>query len=146
MVRVATASEHPRLMALYEEWGYRGGITPDDVVFIAEEGDEAVGLVRRAGDGGIIMLRGMYVAPHLRRSGVGTRLLAAFVDDLQGSDCYCIPLAHLTAFYRRAGFTVVAEHAAPPMLAERLRRYRSEGHRVVLMRRPPNGRDVDRAG
>src|SRR5215218_7464341 len=76
----------------------------------------------------ITMLRGMYVAPAVRRSGVGTRLLAAFVEHLGGTECYCIPFAHLTQFYQQAGFTLLAEGTAPAMLAERLRNYRSEGH------------------
>ena len=136
MVRVAMASEYPRLIALYETWGYQGGIAPDDVVFVAEQADEVVGLVRRAAEGGIIMLRGMYVAPEVRHSGVGTRLLGAFVDHLYGTECFCIPFAHLTAFYQRVGFTLLAEGAGPAVLSERLRAYRGEGHQVVLMYRP----------
>jgi GNAT superfamily N-acetyltransferase len=133
-------------MALYEQWGYGGGIGADDVVFAAQHEDAVVGLVRRAAEGGTTMLRGMYVAPDFRRRGVGTGLLAAFVDHLHGTECFCIPFAHLTGFYGRAGFALLPESAAPAMLFERLRTYRSEGHQVVLMRRAPAGRDLDRAG
>jgi N-acetylglutamate synthase-like GNAT family acetyltransferase len=145
-VRVAKASEYPRLRALYELWGYRGGIAPDDVVFVAEQDGAVVGLVRRAAEGEIIMLRGMYVAPEVRRVGVGTTLLAAFVEHLDSAECFCIPFAHLTQFYQQAGFTLLAEGAAPAMLVERLRHYRSIGHQVVLMCRAPDGREFDRAG
>jgi N-acetylglutamate synthase-like GNAT family acetyltransferase len=145
-VRVAKPSEYPRLVALYELWGYRGGITADDVVFVAERAGEVVGLVRRAAEDEITMLRGMYVAPAVRRSGVGTSLLTAFAEHLDGAECFCIPFAHLTQFYQQAGFTLLAEGAAPAMLSERLRSYRSEGHQVVLMHRGSDGRHLDRTG
>ena len=137
MVRIAGVSEYPRLGALYELWGYRGGIAAADVVFVAQRGDEVVGIVRRANEGGITMLRGMHVAPECRRTGVGTSLLRAFVDQLHDTECFCIPFAHVTDFYQRAGFSVLAEDSAPAMLVERLRIYRDEGHKVVLMHRAP---------
>lgn len=146
VVRVAKPSEYSRLMALYEQWGYHGGIRADDVVFVAQYDDAPVGLVRRATEGGITMLRGMYVAPEFRRHGVGLSLLATFADHLCGTECFCIPFAHLTGFYGRVGFALLPESEAPALLSERLRTYRGEGHQVVLMRRDPIGRGLDRAG
>jgi GNAT superfamily N-acetyltransferase len=82
------------------------------------------------------MLRGMYVDPAQQRQGVGSHLLRAFVRDLAGVECFCLPFAHLIAFYERGGFAVVAEDTALPFLAERLSRYRQEGRDVLIMRRP----------
>ena len=101
--------EHAALTSLYEAWGYRAGIAPVDVVFVAERSGAVVGIVRRSREDGLTMLRGMYTSPSARRTRVGTSLLEAFVRDLGEEDCYCIPFAHLTAFYGRAGFTVVSE-------------------------------------
>jgi predicted N-acetyltransferase YhbS len=79
------------------------------------------------------------VSPSARRTRVGTALLAAFVRDLGEEDCYCIPFAHLTAFYGQAGFAVVPEAIAPASLAARLKQYRREGHDVLLMHRVAHG-------
>ena len=81
------------------------------------------------------MLRGMHVDPAYQRRGVGDRLLGALVADLDG-DCFCIPFAHLTAFYARAGFAVIREDVVPAFLVQWLQRYREEGHDVLIMHRP----------
>jgi GNAT superfamily N-acetyltransferase len=134
-VRLAAASEHAALAALYAAWGYRAGIAPADVVYVAERSGTVVGIVRRSREDGLTMLRGMYVSPAARGTRVGTSLLAAFARDLGAGDCYCIPFAHLTAFYGKAGFVVMPELVAPAPLTARLQRYRLEGHDVLIMHR-----------
>ena len=134
-VRLAAASEYAALASLYEAWGYQAGIAADDMVYVAERMGTVVGLVRRSREDGLTMLRGMYVGPSERRTRVGTALLAAFARDLGEVECYCIPFAHLTRFYGRAGFTVLPEPAAPAELVARLQRYRLEGHDVLIMHR-----------
>ena len=134
-VRLATASEYASLAALYETWGYRAGIAAADVVYVAERSEAVVGIVRRSREEGLTMLRGMYVSPSARRTRVGTLLLFALVRDLGEEDCHCIPFAHLTPFYGRAGFTVMPEAIAPAPLVARVTRYRLEGHEVLIMHR-----------
>lgn len=135
VVRIADPAEHAALTALYREWGYRAGIGPGSTVYAALLNGETVGLVRRTTEEGTTMLRGMYVHPAHRRRHVGEQLLTAFVADLPGVDCYCIPFAHLVSFYGRAGFAVISEGATPAFLVERMRQYRAEGHDVLPMRR-----------
>ena len=65
-------------------------------------------------------------------------LRAAFTERLGGEECYCVPYAHLVAFYGRAGFEVVPPGGGPPFLRERVERYRSRGLDVTLMRRSPS--------
>jgi len=142
-VRIAAASEHTGLASLYEAWGYRGGIAVGDVVFVAERSGTVAGIVRRSREEGLTMLRGMYVSPFARRTRVGEALLAAFVRDLGEEDCYCIPFAHLTAFYGQAGFAVMSEAIAPAPLAARLRQYLLEGHDVLLMHRTAHAMELD---
>lgn len=134
-IRIAHPDEYEQLAALYLSWGYRGGLSSADVVYVAERGGRIAGLVRRTHEGGMTMLRGMYVDPAQQRRRVGTHLLRALVEDLNGAEWFCLPFAHLIAFYEGAGFAVVAEDAAPPFLVERLRRYRQEGRDVLIMRR-----------
>ncbi len=135
-VRVARPEELLRVREAYSAWGYNGGCESDDVVLLAERDREMLGVVRCTLEHGIVMLRGMQVAPHVRRQHVGTCLLESFVARLQGRECYCIPFAHLVAFYERGGFQLQLEHDAPPFLLDRLTRYRFDGLSVVLMRRP----------
>ena len=101
--RVASAFEYPHVAAAYEAWGYHGGVSPEDTLCIAEHGSELIAAVRRTHDGGFVLLRGMYVAPEYQRRGIGSQLLDFFVTHLDRAACYCVPYAHLRAFYGRAG-------------------------------------------
>jgi GNAT superfamily N-acetyltransferase len=134
-IRIAQSSEYEQLAALYRDWGYEAGIAAPDVVYIAELGNRVVGIVRRTLEESTTMLRGMQVDPMHQRIGVGTQLLTALVAGL-ADECFCIPFSHLTTFYGRAGFAVVPAARGPAFLSERVERYRNEGHKVLLMRRP----------
>lgn len=136
-IRVAHPTEFARLDTLYRTWGYQAGIAHADKVYVAQAADRTIGLVRRTREDTTTMLRGMHVDPAYQRRGVGDRLLSALVADLIDVECFCIPFAHLTLFYGRAGFVVVPEAAAPAFLRQWLHRYRAEGHDVLIMRRPP---------
>jgi GNAT superfamily N-acetyltransferase len=144
IIRVALPGEYELLTELYRRWGYDAGIAPSDVVYVAERAGQAVGLVRRTLENNVTMLRGMQVDPDHHRQGVGSLLLQALVADVRTRECFCIPFAHLTTFYGRGGFRVVAEEGAPRFLAERLSHYRHVGHNVLLMRRPADS-SLDRA-
>jgi len=131
----ASAAEYPAVERFYERLGYHRGIQPQDRVLVAREEGALIGVVRLCEEEGVVVLRGMYVDTPRRRTGVGTALLRAVEGALAGRECWCIPWAHLTAFYARAGFAE-AEADAPPHLARRLGGYRTEGRAVTLMRRP----------
>jgi predicted N-acetyltransferase YhbS len=134
-VRIADKSEHASLNEQYVAWGYRGGVDRENALFVAVLDGRAVGLVRRAREDQLTLLRGMYVDPAHHREGIGSALLDRFVRELEGAECYCVPFTHLTGFYERAGFAVVSDADAPATLAERTRRYRAEGRDVLMMRR-----------
>jgi GNAT superfamily N-acetyltransferase len=135
-IRVASAGDFERVREAYAAWGYDGGVSPADVVYVAERGRELTGVVRRTREHGVTMLRGMQVAPAWRRRRIGSRLLHTFVADLGGEECYCVPYTHLITFYGVAGFGATREDIAPPFLQERLVGYRARGLDVLLMRRP----------
>jgi GNAT superfamily N-acetyltransferase len=84
---VARADEYPASNQLYLQWGYRGGIAASDVVYCASVDRQVVGLVRQTTASGVLMLRGMHVAPEHQRQGIDARLLGAFVADLPRLDC-----------------------------------------------------------
>ncbi|MFN2637468.1 MAG: GNAT family N-acetyltransferase, partial [Gemmatimonadaceae bacterium] len=134
-VRVAQPDEHEQLAELYLRWDYRGGIDDADIVYVAEQGDRPVGLVRRTFECGVTMLRGMHVDPAHHSQGVGSQLLHALVADLTGQECFCMPFTHLIAFYERGAFAVIDEDAAPEFLVKRLYQYRQKGYNVLIMRR-----------
>ena len=124
--RIAAAGEYPDVAAAYAAWGYRGGVLPNDIVYVAEMNRELVATVRRTCEHGIVMLRGMYVAPQQQRLGIGSQLLTRFVNDLHHVVCYCVPLAHLQTVYGRGGFGSLPDNAAPEFLQERLAKYRAD--------------------
>jgi len=135
-VRVAREDEHAALGAAYHAWGYRAGIAPADRVYVAELGGVLAGIVRRTREHGVAMLRGMQVAPEHQRRGIGRQLLTAFVSELGGEPCFCVPYAHLAAFYASAGFRAISGADVPPFLVERVAGYRADGLDVLVMRRP----------
>ncbi len=136
--RVASLAEHARVQGVYTAWGYGGGISPSDMLYVAERGGEFVAAVRRTQEHGLVLLRGMHVAPEHQRRGIGGRLLGMFVEHLRGETCYCLPYEHLQAFYSRAGFASLPDDAAPDFLRERVRSYRTRGLYVFVMHRPAN--------
>ena len=133
-VRLAAPSEYAALAERYLAWGYAGGLAPAEAVFVAHRGATPVGIVRRTREQGVLMLRGMQVAPDAQRQGIGRQLLAAFEDALDDREpCWCIPFAHLTRFYGMIGFEECDEAEAPRFLQERLVDYRARGHVVCVM-------------
>ncbi len=44
-ITVAQSGELTRILAAYKEWGYGGGIAPDDTAWLAEIWNELIGVV-----------------------------------------------------------------------------------------------------
>ena len=136
VVRIAGPEELERVREAYREWGYGGGAGPADVILVAERDGLLIGVVRRTTEFGVVMLRGMQVAPDVQRQGIGRKLLQAFLQQLGGQECYCVPYAHLVGFYGRIGFEVWPLEQGPAFLRDRIAGYRARGLNVTLMRRP----------
>lgn len=135
-VRPARAGELDEVADFYEGLGYGGGMRPADTVLLARTEDGVVGAVRLCEEGGLLVLRGTYVAEELRGTGIGSALVSAAVARAGGRACWCVPHAHLVDFYGRAGFVEVSATDAPEFLVERSDRYRAGGQVVTLMVRP----------
>ncbi len=134
-IRIARPDEYNRVLTAYAALGYRRTIDPADTVWLAENPEEAVGIVRVAAEQGTLVLRGMRIAEHARRQRLGTRMLHAIGEWLENRECYCVPYPHLAGFYGQVGFAVIEPTAAPVFLAERLANYQRSGEDVILMRR-----------
>lgn len=129
--------EHRKVCAhAYGRWGYEGSIAPADCVLEARRGDELVGVARIAPEHGVLVLRGMQVAPHARGRGIGRQLLCAALVEVGARECFCMPYTHLTGFYGEAGFIPLAETDAPEFLRRRLQASHRAALCVCLMRRP----------
>lgn len=136
VVRRADSMDRPRIEAFCRERGYRGFLSPEAAVVIAERGLDVAGLGRVQPDNGVLVLRGMGVDSGLRRRGIGTRLLELLIAEIGARRCYCIPYAHLREFYRRAAFADLDLNSAPNFLRDRILEYRKAGNDVILMCRP----------
>jgi GNAT superfamily N-acetyltransferase len=136
-IRIARLDEHSRVLSIYAAFGYRRAIDPADTVWLAEGGEDAVGIVRVAEEQGTLVLRGMRIVEHARRQRLGTRMLEAIAAWLGDRECYCVPYPHLVDFYGQIGFNVLEPAVAPEFLAERVAEYRRSGQEAILMRRPP---------
>lgn len=124
-----------QVRAFYEQVGYGGGVSAADTVLAALAGERVAGAVRLCEEHGVIVLRGMYVAPDCQRLGIGRALLARCLPWLDRGEAFCLPYDHLVGFYKEAGFEPVTSDALPPFLRERLEGYLAAGQRVLGMRR-----------
>ena len=136
VVRRADPMDRARIEAFCNERGYRGFLSPEAAVVIAERGLDVAGLGRVQPDNGVLVLRGMGVDSGCRRRGIGTRLLELLIAEIGARRCYCIPYAHLREFYGRAGFADLDLDSAPHFLRDRILEYRNAGNDVILMCRP----------
>jgi len=122
---------------LYDTVGYRGGVAPADVTIAARSEGRVIGALRLCPEGGVIVLRGMHVLPGLQRQGIGRVLLDHCVPYLDRGPAYCVPYAHLVAFYGRVGFAVAPPASLPGFLAARLAGYVAADRPTLAMRRLP---------
>lgn len=143
VVRRAGPMDRARIEAFCRERGYRGFLSAEAAVVIAERGLDVAGLGRVQPENGVLVLRGMGVDSGFRRRGIGTRLLDLLLAEIGDRRCYCIPYAHLREFYGRAGFADLDLGSAPHFLRARILEYRNAGNDVILMCRPGG---ADRAG
>jgi len=135
LVRRADRSDWRRIETFYRERKYRGVLSPEATVMVAERGSDLIGLGRVQLEDDVLVLRGMRVDPPFQGRGVGTRILDRLVDVIGDQSCYCIPYTHLRGFYRRAGFVEIELDAAPSFLRERALDYRATGLDVLLLRK-----------
>ena len=127
--------ERAQVAAFYKTAGYGAKIAHTDVTLAAKCRGELVGVVRLCDEDGVIVLRGMQVAPAFQRQGVGRTLLEHCAPYLDRNVAYCLPYDHLVQFYGQAGFQPAATTGLPPFLVQRLASYIVSGHKVVAMRR-----------
>jgi GNAT superfamily N-acetyltransferase/SAM-dependent methyltransferase len=120
----------------YRRWGHDGVVASDDELLRAHRDGDLIGLVRLAPEHGVLVLRGMHVAPHARRAGVGHALLEAAVRVIGDRACFCMPYTHLARFYAGAGFQALASDGAPDFLRKRLQQSLAQGLDVCVMLRP----------
>jgi GNAT superfamily N-acetyltransferase len=135
-IEIVHRSELARIRAFYEGVGYGGGVGDSDLAFAATIDGRVAGAVRLCEEAGMIVLRGMHVAPAWQRQGIGRALLARCVPWLDRGEAFCLPYGHLIDLYGEAGFTLTPPKTLPRFLAERLEGYLSKGQRVLAMRRP----------
>lgn len=111
----------------------------DDIFFLAMMDETLIGCVRYCIENNTPMLRTMRVDTNHQRRGVGLALLASFaayLDDRNIRNVFCLPYSHLEAFYGRIGFGRVHQNSAPRFLQERLRGYDPTGTHYLCMKRP----------
>jgi N-acetylglutamate synthase-like GNAT family acetyltransferase len=128
-------ADFPKVQAFYASVGYFGMVTEDCTVISAKCGDDIIGAVRLAPENGVLVLRGMQIAPSYQRKGIGTRMLREVSKFIGSRECFCLPHAWLRSFYGIIGFARIEGDDAPPHLRERLAEYRKKHWRGILMRR-----------
>jgi len=134
IIRIAQPTEYDKVRELYQACNYNGGIHDNDVVVIAEDGDELIGAVRLCPEHGIKVLRGMQIKSAYCRRGTGTLMLKFMQENVDMTDCYCLPYTHLKIFYGQIGFGEISPAEAPDFLAERLEDYLERGLEVLVMK------------
>ena len=125
-VRDARAEE---LAWANERWAEIGFVTSPpgrDLLVVAEVDGARVGLGRLVRlPSGEVELGGILVLPAFRGRGVAEAIVGRLVRAITpGTRAFCVPFAHLEAFYARFGFTRADEAtcaAAPAEICDKLR-------------------------
>jgi predicted N-acetyltransferase YhbS len=137
-VDVVDVPDLGEIAEFYKSVGYGGGVSDADVTLGVKLGGRWVGAVRLCTEGGVIVLRGMQVAPDFQRKGIGRALLDQCLPYLDQSAAYCVPYVHLTEFYGRVGFVITPPELLPAFLADRLAAYVSTNRQTLAMKRMPS--------
>jgi N-acetylglutamate synthase-like GNAT family acetyltransferase len=130
---------HQAVNTFYASNGSNAKARPDDLFFLAMEGDSVIGCVRYCVENEVPMLRTMRVTQAWQRQGVGLALLTRFVgyiDEHRIRDVFCLPYSHLDRFYGLRGFMTLPIDQAPVFLQERLQIYDPTGALYICMKRP----------
>lgn len=95
---------------------------PGSVALVAERGGARVGLGRLvAYPGGVVELGGIWTDEAARGAGVARAMVTALLERSTSrgiARLWCIPFAHLAAFYRSLGFAPVAPLWPSPIAAK----------------------------
>jgi N-acetylglutamate synthase-like GNAT family acetyltransferase len=129
------AADFRDAQAFYASVGYSGIVTTDCIVVSAKCGDNIVGVVRLAPENGVLVLRGMMIAPSYQRQRIGTRMLWEVSKVLGARECFCLPHAWLEGFYGVIEFAKIQDDDAPLHLRQRLAEYRKTDSQIIVMRR-----------
>lgn len=136
-VTAAEGDDLNEVAQFYELVGYGGGVSANDVTIIAKSNSCLIGAVRLCREEDFKVLRGMHIHPDYQRQGIGQMLLSHCSSYLDDSHAYCLPYAHLVAFYEQIKFAVAETSELPLLLSQRLSAYVSAGQSVLAMKRCP---------
>lgn len=126
--RPLTAAERPLLNKFYKTWGSAMRTSDGSEAWVARAGDIIAGLNLTPVPGGH-WLTGLLVAPARRRQGVAQTLIEQACGNGR-TWLFCHP--ELQGFYERLGFII--DEDMPPVLVERLARYRRSKPLVAMAR------------
>jgi N-acetylglutamate synthase-like GNAT family acetyltransferase len=131
--RLLPAIKLPLANKFYREVNARGKASGGDVVSVARDISTGaiVAVARLAPIKDDKLLTGVYVAAPYRQRGIASLLIKHLVH--QHPSCYTFALTHLTDFYLRLGFTLVADDDLPCELAQRFKAYRQQGRNILAM-------------
>jgi N-acetylglutamate synthase-like GNAT family acetyltransferase len=133
----------PRARDFYARHGRDGGIGPEDILVVAEEGGEWLGVVRLCFEEGHYLLRTMQVLPERQGKLIGSQILKRFArlaDESVVEEIHLIAFGHLERFYGQIGFKKV--EAGPGFLMARLAMVakKSPDKKHILMKWERGGR------
>lgn len=112
---------------------------PDAIGLVAEHCGARVGLGRLIEhEPGVIELGGIWTDPAARNQGVARAMVTALLERAGPVRLWCVPFAHLEAFYASYGFTA-AHRPWPFSIAAKVAACESQRlPTVVVLSRPPS--------
>jgi len=119
----------------YKEQGYHSAWSHTERAFICLNDGAIIGSVKVELINDVTILRGMYIASEFQGKGLGLQFLKHIEPVLNLRTAYCMPLAHVTDFYKHIGFNEVEESQYPEFLQQRCEKYREMGYSITTMRR-----------
>src|SRR5688500_15911356 len=108
-LRPGTADDLPWINGCYERVSFLPTKLERDTLVIAELDGRRVGIGRLVNlSDGSAELGGMYVDDDVRGRGVAGKIVERLIELAGTRQLYCIPFAHLSAFYERYGFVLAS--------------------------------------
>ncbi|RIJ34232.1 GNAT family N-acetyltransferase [Pontibacter oryzae] len=115
LIRLATPQDMPWINAQYRTVQFQESELHHEIILLATNGGQPAGMGRlvKVSDE-VLELGGMFVCEPYRGSGLARKLVKALLEKAGPKTIYCLPFAHLRAFYESCGFEPVADHASVP--------------------------------
>lgn len=123
--------KYPLAGKYYQAHGMSGRVSSNNIVTIARNNGDIVGVARLAPINDYKLLTGVHVDKQHRGLGVASELINLLT--YQQTVAYSFAFSHLQPFYEQLGFQLITPDCLPCELAQRFNAYVKQGRKIIAM-------------